>query len=196
MDFSKERVDDMPILNNYPFFPVEENYDETSKIYWESHMRQCPREASSSGLSAEEKAETPTVRGQFRQTNVLYKILGDFFEISIKWPWYYDEEIIWDEPTPIVEEEVQQEVLEDVQEEEVQEQQAEPEHQDEQVGDSKQFLQGSGRHNSQSIPISIVHPEVPQPSLSLSTIPGRGHDVATAESSRTLITPELQELIS
>lgn len=138
MDFWKDRVDDMGVLRNYPFFSVEEIYEETGNVYWESHLRVCTREESSSALSAKEKAKTAYVRGQFRQIEVVYMILKYVFAISIKCLWYYDEEIIWDEPEPTVEEEVQQEVLEDVQE--VQEQQAEPEPHAEQVGDSEQVL--------------------------------------------------------
>lgn len=95
MEFWKENCIDEQILINYPSFLVEENYYETAKIFWESHVRVCTKEAFSSGLYAKEMAETPTVRGQFKQSEALFMILKDVFAIPIKCPWIYDDEIFW-----------------------------------------------------------------------------------------------------
>lgn len=124
-------------------------------------------------------------------TEVLFMIMNDVFGIPIKCPWYYDEEIQWDEPHESDHEEVQQEVAS----EQVQELPSEKEHQNEQVGDSEQVQQGSRQQESQPIPISVIHPEQCQPSLALSTITGKGQVEAIAESSRSIVAPDLQEYI-
>lgn len=68
-------------------------------------------------------------------------------------------------------------------------------HAQEQVADSEQVQQGSGWPASQPIPISVIHPEQPAPSMALSIIPGKRLVDVTAESSQTSLLPVFQEFV-
>lgn len=82
-DCLKLDTDDEAVLAMAALVPPETNFDDESRIYWTCHLHICTKQASSSRLSAREKADTPTVRGLFRISDVLYMILNDIFGIPL-----------------------------------------------------------------------------------------------------------------
>lgn len=57
LDFWKLDTDDQAILINGPLNPPKKMSDEEAQILWTIHMRVCTKQALTSGLSAEEKAD-------------------------------------------------------------------------------------------------------------------------------------------
>lgn len=106
-------------------------------------------------------------------------------------PYIYEDEVHWVEPEPepsVHEEEAPSKPIEEITAEATK--QAKPEHQ-EHIGDSEEVHQNAERQASQPMPFVVIHPKAPYQSLALSTIPGKSQLDATAESSRTAITPKL-----
>lgn len=171
-------------------------FENKARGNWESFIRMCSRDASLSGQTVADKEETPVIRGEYGFLEARFMIHKHTIGIPVRSSYIYENEVHLVEPGPepsAYEKEAHSEEIEEIVAEAAEH--AEPECQAEHVGDSEEVHQNAEKQASQHVPLSAIHPEATQQSLAISTIPGKDQLDAIAESSRTAITPELQELI-
>lgn len=99
LEVSQDDLIDVEILESYSAHE-EENFENEARGYQESHIKICSKQASSFGLFAAEKEETPVVRGVYGFSEARFFIHKDTLGIPLRISYIYEDEIHWVEPEP------------------------------------------------------------------------------------------------